>query len=64
VFAHGERVEVRQRFDGRWARGFVVEAASDDGVVVRREADDRVLPDRFARDEVRLERRRGGMWWA
>jgi hypothetical protein len=57
VFEHGTRVEVRQRFDGKWARGFVVETANADGYAIRREHDGMLLPERFAAEDVRIEKR-------
>jgi hypothetical protein len=63
LLQYGTRVEVRQRFDGRWARGFLVEKASEAGYVVRRDHDGVVLPEVFPADEVRIERRRRNMWW-
>lgn len=56
--AYGEHVEVKQRLDGRWTRGFVVERSGADGYVVRRSHDGYVLPETFGHDEVRHERRR------
>ncbi|MBA2607858.1 MAG: hypothetical protein H0U92_02865 [Actinobacteria bacterium] len=61
---HGTRVEVRQRFDGRWARGFTIEHARDDGYVVRRDLDGSVLPEQFSAADIRHERRKRNMWWA
>jgi hypothetical protein len=62
LFQHGTRVEVRSRFDGKWARGFTVEHASRDGYTVRRESDQILLPERFPTDEVRVERRHLLFW--
>ena len=59
----GQRVEVRKRFDGTWARGFEIAEVLDGGYRVRRRTDDSVLPAVFTADEVRSERRHG-MWWA
>jgi hypothetical protein len=66
----GTPVEVRRRFDDRWARGFeiqeVVEAdASGAGprYRIRRRSDNAVLPVLFDADDVREERRRRSMWW-
>jgi hypothetical protein len=65
----GTRIEVRSRFDRRWARGFEVDAcvaeASDRpaGYRVRRRSDGAVLPSLFVDDEVREERRGRSMWW-
>lgn len=65
----GTRVEVRSRFDRRWARGFEVEAVVDDPPSeparyrVRRRSDGSVLPAMFISDELREERRGRSMWW-
>lgn len=59
----GSHVEVRNRFDGRWTRGFVVdEVLADGGYRIRRTSDDQLLPSTFSSDEVRREHRRG-QWW-
>lgn len=63
LLEYGTRVEVRQRLDGRWTRGFVIENANEDGYILRREHDGIVLPERFTRDDVRHERRKRNMWW-
>ena len=59
----GDRVEVRNRFDAQWARGFEVVEADDDGVRVKRLSDGEVLPVVFSGDDVRPERKRSSMWW-
>ena len=63
----GTRVEVRSRFDQRWARGFeVVESIAEPspGYLIRRRSDNSILPLVFAPEEVREERRRtDDMWW-
>jgi hypothetical protein len=59
----GTAVEVRNRFDGSWARGFEVAEAVGDRCRIRRRSDGAVLPELFGRDEVRRERRRQGFWW-
>lgn len=64
----GTRIEVRSRFDRRWARGFEVDSvvSEDLGAAqyrVRRRSDGSVLPSLFVDDEVREERRGRSMWW-
>jgi hypothetical protein len=65
----GTRIEVRSRFDRRWARGFEVDACVDEHTGrppqyrVRRRSDGAVLPALFVDDEVREERRGRSMWW-
>ena len=59
----GMRVEVRRRFDARWARGFEIVAVTESGCRVRRLSDRQELPVEFAFDDVRRERKRQGMWW-
>jgi hypothetical protein len=59
----GTRVDVRDRFQGRWTHGFVVAEATPDAYRLRRLSDDSVLPGHFAHDSVRRERRRRGTWW-
>ncbi len=58
----GAHVEVRNRFDGRWNRGFVIDAVLETGYRIRRTSDDQLLPTVFTDDEVRREHRRG-QWW-
>lgn len=62
VLSEGTRIEVRNRFDGRWTRGFVVSEVVGDRYRVRRTGDADPLPSTFAADEVRREHRRG-QWW-
>lgn len=65
----GTRIEVRSRFDRRWARGFEVDAVLSENTGrfsqyrVRRRSDGSVLPALFVDDEVREERRGRSMWW-
>ena len=64
----GTRLEVRSRFDQRWARGFELAEVVDEGgeprYRVRRRSDGSVLPALFIDDDVREERKRSSsMWW-
>ena len=60
----GTRVEVRNRLDGTWSRGFEVEDTTAGGYRLRRLSDRTVLPAVFGDDDVRPEReRRRGTWW-
>ena len=65
----GTRVEVRSRFDQRWARGFEIEEeVRDEGdqggprYRLRRRSDGSVLPTLFIDEDVREEKRKS-MWW-
>ncbi len=66
----GTRVEVRSRFDQRWARGFeVAEVLAPPEISpeapsyrVRRRSDGSVLPVVFVDDDLREEKKRS-MWW-
>jgi hypothetical protein len=62
----GTHVEVRQRFEARWSRGFeIAEACDEHGRVkytLRRRSDGSILPVQFDEDDLREERRRG-TWW-
>jgi hypothetical protein len=62
VLSEGTPVEVRNRFDARWHRGFVIDRVAADGYRIRRSSDDQPLPTVFTADEVRREHRRG-QWW-
>lgn len=60
----GAAVEVRNHFDGRWARGFEVTGVTAEGYLVRRVSDGRELPTVFDRHEVRPRReRKRNSWW-
>jgi hypothetical protein len=64
----GARVEVRARFDQRWARGFeLVEIVQDEGEAryrIRRRSDGSVLPALFIDDDIREEKKKSAsMWW-
>jgi len=51
----GTRVQVRNRFDGAWARGFEVYQSRRNGYLLRRLSDRHVLPTTFAAPELRQE---------
>ncbi len=60
----GTAVEVRNRFEGQWTRGFEVVSVTDDGYRVRRLSDGAELPTVFVHDDVRAEKKRtNDMWW-
>ena len=51
----GTRVQVRNRFDGSWARGFEVYQSRRSGYLLRRLSDRHVLPTTFAPPDLRQE---------
>ncbi|MEL7207602.1 MAG: hypothetical protein AAGK32_05125 [Actinomycetota bacterium] len=55
-------VEVRNNFDGAWAKGFEVAEVTELGYRIRRSSDGAVLPAEFTPDQVRKERSRSS-WW-
>lgn len=59
----GTAVEVRNRFDRRWSRGFEISEMTADGYRIMRLSDRSELPGLFGRDEVRRQRNRDGFWW-
>jgi hypothetical protein len=59
----GTHVEVRNRFEQRWARGFEVAEVVGDGYRLRRRSDGSLLPAVFDADDVRRERGRANQWW-
>jgi hypothetical protein len=63
VLTPGTRVEVRNRLDGDWSRGFVIIDGDARGYRLRRLSDGGELPLAFTDDEVRKERRRGTWWY-
>jgi hypothetical protein len=61
--APGTKVDVRNRFQGTWSRGFEIAEVTDGGYRLRRMSDGSVLGELFSRDDVRRERSRQGFWW-
>lgn len=61
--APGTKVDVRNRYQGTWVRGFEIAEVLPDGFRIRRLSDGSILGDLFSRDDVRRERRRQGFWW-
>lgn len=61
--APGTKIDVRNRYQGTWVRGFEVAEVIDQGYRIRRLSDGSVLGELFSRDDVRRERRRQGFWW-
>jgi hypothetical protein len=59
----GTKVDVRNRFQGTWVRGFEVAELTEEGYRIRRLSDGSVLGELFRRDDVRRERKRQGFWW-
>ena len=59
----GMRVEVRRRFDQRFARGFEITEATATGYRIKRLSDGVELPTEFSPEDVRRERKRQGTWW-
>jgi hypothetical protein len=58
----GTKVEVRRRFDAKWARGFEVVEATIDGYRLRRLSDGEEIPVPFTDDDVRREKK-NNTWW-
>jgi len=61
--APGTKVEVRNRYQGTWVRGFEIAESGDGGYRIRRLSDGSVLGELFSREDIRRERRRQGFWW-
>jgi hypothetical protein len=61
--ASGTKVDVRNRYQGTWVRGFEVAEYATDGYRIRRLSDGSILGELFSRDDVRRERKRQGFWW-
>jgi hypothetical protein len=59
----GTKVDVRNRFQGTWVRGFEIAEVTDEGYRIRRMSDGSVLGELFSRDDLRRERSRQGFWW-
>ena len=58
----GTKVDVRNRYQGTWVRGFEVAESTEEGYRIRRLSDGSILGDLFSRDDVRRERKRQGFW--
>jgi hypothetical protein len=63
ILPPGTHVEVRNRLDGRWVRGFEVMRTDGGGYRLRRLSDGGELPVVFSDDDVRREKRRGTWWY-
>ena len=61
ALSEGTTIQVRTRFDGRWAPGFEVESVRLQGAArpayrIRRRSDHRVLPGFFPEHQLRADR--------
>jgi hypothetical protein len=61
--APGTQIDVRNRYQGTWTRGFEVAEITPDGYRIRRLSDGSILSELFSRDDVRRQRSRQGFWW-
>jgi hypothetical protein len=61
--APGTRVEVRRRFDDRWARGFEVAEVGPEGYLLLRLSDHSVIPTTFCGADVRPEHKKQTWWY-
>jgi hypothetical protein len=61
--ALGTRVEVRRRFDQHWSRGFEIAEVCPNGYLLKRLSDGSVLGSEFSDEEVRVEKKKQGLWW-
>jgi hypothetical protein len=59
----GTAVDLRNRYQGTWTRGFEVVEFTGEGYRIRRLSDGSILGDLFSRDDVRRQRSRQGFWW-
>ena len=62
-FSPGTRVQVRRRFDDKWASGFEVAETSPLGYRLRRLSDGEMIPVPFPADVVRREKKRSTWWY-
>jgi hypothetical protein len=63
LFDPGTRVEVRRRFDAKWARGFEVLEHTDGRYRLRRLSDGAALPVLFPEGDIRAEKRNNSWWF-
>jgi hypothetical protein len=59
----GTRVQVRRKFDDKWATGFEVAEATTQGYKVRRLSDGELIPVPIAADDLRKEKKRSNWWY-
>jgi hypothetical protein len=59
----GTKVEVRRRFDAKWARGFEVIETTGEHYRLRRVSDGETLPVPFAHADVRREKHQNNWWY-
>lgn len=59
----GTRVQVRRKFDDKWATGFEVAEATAQGYRVRRMSDGELIPVPIAEDDLRKEKKRSNWWY-
>lgn len=59
----GMRVEVRRRFDDRWARGFEIAEICAEGFLLLRLSDHTVIPSPFCAADLRPERKKQSWWY-
>lgn len=54
---------MRRRFDQHWSRGFEIAEVLGDGYKLKRLSDGTVLPVAFEDEEIRVEKKKSGLWW-
>ncbi len=59
----GTRVQVRRKFDDKWATGFEVAEATTQGYRVRRMSDGELIPVPIAEEDLRKEKKRSTWWY-
>lgn len=59
----GTKVEVRRKFDDKWASGFEVAEATPKNVRLRRLSDGELIPVPFSVEDVRKEKKRSNWWY-
>jgi len=59
----GTRVQVRRKFDDKWATGFEVAEATAEGYRVRRMSDGELIPVLIAEEDLRKEKKRSTWWY-
>lgn len=63
LLAVGTKVEVRRKFDDKWASGFEVAEATTLGYTLRRLSDGETIPVPFPAEVVRREKKRSTWWY-
>ncbi len=58
----GDKVEIKNKFDGDWSGGYVISKIDGDHYYVTRSSEEVEIPYYFTQDHIRKSKKRS-MWW-